>query len=67
MEATTNNMGKVDTILSKWVSRKFIVFALATILHLFADITSGDWVMIAGIYIGGQSVVDLASMYKSKL
>ena len=60
-------MGKIDTFLNKWASRKFLVFALATILHLVADISSSDWVMIAGIYIGGQSVVDLASMYKSKL
>ena len=60
-------MGKIDSFIGKWASRKFLVFALATILHLVADITSSDWVMIAGIYIGGQSVVDLASMYKSKL
>jgi len=60
-------MGKLDSFINKWASRKFLVFALATILHLVADITSSDWVMIAGIYIGGQSIVDLASMYKSKL
>jgi hypothetical protein len=60
-------MGKIDNFVTKWASRKFLVFTLATILHLVADITSSDWVVIASIYIGGQSVVDLASIYKSKI
>jgi len=60
-------MGKIDTFLGKWASRKFIVFSIATLLALFGDLESHDWVIISSIYIGSQAVVDLAKVYKSKL
>ena len=60
-------MGKIDTFLGKWASRKFIVFSIATLLALFGNLESHDWVIISSIYIGSQAVVDLAKVYKSKL
>ena len=57
-------MGKIDTFLGKWASRKLLVFVLATILSLFGTLTSGDWTTIAVAYIGSQAAVDLISKYK---
>ena len=48
----------MDKGLEKLVSRKLLAWATATSLLLFADLTSGDWVIITCVYIGGQTVVD---------
>ena len=50
--------GTIDKFLERYSSRKLMVFAIATALTLFGDVTSSDWVTIAAIYIGGQTVVD---------
>ncbi len=52
---------KIDTILKKYVSRKLMVFVVATILTLFGDLNSNDWVTIATVYIGTQGVIDAVS------
>ena len=54
----------VDKGLEKLVSRKLLAWATATILLLFADLASGDWVMITCVYIGGQTVVDTVARLK---
>ena len=41
--------GKLDRLVEKAISRKFMVWLTAT---------SGDWVMISAIYIGGQAIID---------
>ena len=48
----------VDKGLEKLVSRKLLAWATATVLLMFADLTSSDWVIITCVYIGGQTVVD---------
>ena len=50
--------GKLDRLVEKAISRKFMVWLTATGLLAFSDLTSGDWVMISAIYIGGQAVID---------
>ena len=50
--------GAVDKTLEKVVSRKLLVWATATGLAGYGYLTSGDWVMISALYIGGQSVID---------
>ena len=48
----------VDQWIGKLTSRKLLVWLTAT-AAVFADkITSDDWVIISGIYIGTQSVID---------
>jgi len=49
---------KLDRLVEKMISRKFMVWLTATGLLAFSDLTSGDWVMISAIYIGGQTVID---------
>ena len=58
-------MGIIDTFLGKWASRKLLVFVIATLLALFGNLNSHDWVIISSIYIGSQAIVDLAKIYKS--
>ena len=50
--------GAIDKGLEKVVSRKLLVWGVATGLAASGFLTSGDWVMISALYIGGQSVID---------
>ena len=50
--------GAIDKGLEKIVSRKLLVWGVATGLAAAGFLTSGDWVMISALYIGGQSVID---------
>ena len=54
----------VDTWLGKITSRKLMVWTVATALMGFSLIESADWVMISGLYIGGQSVIDAIAKMK---
>lgn len=56
--------GTIDKFLEKYSSRKLMVFAIATGLTLFGDVTSSDWVTISAIYIGGQTVIDAVAKLK---
>lgn len=49
---------KLDTFVEKIISRKFLVWLTATVLMFAAGLESSDWIIISGIYIGGQTVVD---------
>ena len=51
-------MGKIDTTLNKWLSRKLMVFVIATILIAFSKIESVHWAWIAIAYIVIQGLVD---------
>ena len=55
--------GFVDRVLHKVVSRKLIVFTTATVL-MWYGLDSETWGMIAMMYIGGQSAVDFARMWR---
>ena len=50
--------GKLDRLVEKMISRKFLVWLTATGLFAFSDLSSSDWVMVSVIYIGGQTVID---------
>ena len=50
--------GKLDRLIEKMISRKFMVWLTATALMIWAGLESSDWVIISGIYIGGQTVID---------
>ena len=50
--------GKLDRLVEKMISRKFLVWLTATGLMAFYGLESSDWVMISAIYIGAQGVVD---------
>ena len=49
---------RLDALVEKMIQRKFMVWLTATGLMVFAGLESSDWVIISGIYIGGQTVID---------
>ena len=53
-----NAKAKLDKLVEKAISRKFLVWLTATGLMLTAGLQSSDWVIISAIYIGGQTVID---------
>ena len=50
---------KIDLFLSKWVSRKLIVFVVASAGLFSGVITSTDWVIIATSYITIEGVTNI--------
>jgi len=56
--------GEIDKFIERYSSRKLMVFVIATGLTLFGDVTSSDWVTVAAIYIGGQTIIDAAAKLK---
>ena len=55
---------RLDTLVEKMISRKFMVWLTATGLMVFAGLESSDWVIISGIYIGGQTIIDAVAKLK---
>ena len=56
--------GILDAVQEKAVSRKLLVFIVATCLLTWSTLDPESWSMIALIYIGGQSAVDIAKVWK---
>ena len=56
--------GVLDRIVERVISRKFLVFCTATGLMASSSLDSETWGLIAICYIGGQSVIDVAKMWK---
>ena len=52
-----------DIVLGKLISRKLLTFGIATALLSKQVLESGDWTLIACIYIGVQGAIDF---YKIK-
>jgi hypothetical protein len=50
---------KVDLFLKKWVSRKLMVFSIASVALFTGSILSNDWVIVATAYISFQGVTDI--------
>lgn len=58
------NKGILDAIQEKAVSRKLLVFICATALLWNTQLDPETWGMIAMMYIGGQTAVDFAKMWR---
>jgi hypothetical protein len=56
--------GKLDKLVEKAISRKFLVWLTATGLMASTHLESGDWVIISGLYLGGQGVIDAIAKLK---
>ena len=57
------DQGILDSLQEKVISRKLLVFVTATALMWFG-LDADTWAMIAAMYIGGQSVIDVAKVWK---
>jgi hypothetical protein len=56
--------GVLDQFQQKVISRKLLVFIAATCLLIWSTLDPETWAMIAAMYIGGQSVIDVAKVWK---
>lgn len=56
----------IDGIVNSWISKKLTVFAIGSIALFNGYVNSGDWITIASIYIGSQTVIDVVSILKAK-
>lgn len=63
-EMKEKQVALVDAWLQKLTSRKLMVWVTASALMGFGLLESADWVMISGLYIGGQSVIDAIAKMK---
>ena len=54
----------LDRLLNKWISRKLLVFLVASIGLFLTNITSRDWVIIATAYISIQGFTDIVAKLK---
>lgn len=50
---------KIDILINKWVSRKLIVFIVATTGLFVSKLTSTDWVIIATTYISIEGATNI--------
>lgn len=60
----TKSKGILDSVQEKVISRKLLVFAAATSLFVWFGLEADIWGMIAMCYIGGQSAIDFAKIWK---
>lgn len=57
----------IDSIQSKWISRKLLVFVIGSIALFTGNVESGDWVVISSVYISLEGVTSIVErIYKSK-
>ena len=59
----TTRKGVLDAVQEKVVSRKLIVFITATVL-MWYGLDPETWGLIAMMYIGGQSAIDMVKVWK---
>jgi hypothetical protein len=51
----------IDRLQSRWISRKLLVFIIASIALFTKNVESGDWVIISTVYIsleGATTIVE---------
>ena len=57
---------KIDKFLSKFISRKLMVFGIS-VVALFGDKITGDnWIVLSTAYIGIQGIADIVQRLKNK-
>ena len=56
--------GVLDAVQEKVISRKLLVFGVATALLYWAGLDAETWGMIAMTYIGGQTAIDFAKVWR---
>ena len=55
---------KIDLYLSKWVSRKLMVFVVSSVGLFSGYLTSSDFVIIAAAYVGIQGFTEIINKLK---
>lgn len=64
-ENKTEKRGIIDSVMERAISRKLLVFTVATaLLYLEVGLDADTWGMIAMTYIGGQTAIDFARTWR---
>lgn len=50
---------QIDILVSKWISRKLLVFLIACIGLFLGNLTSNDWVIVATAYVGIEGATNI--------
>jgi len=50
---------QIDILISKWISRKLLVFLIACVGLFSGSLTSSDWIIIATAYIGIEGATNI--------
>ena len=56
---------QIDILLSKWISRKLLVFLVACGGLFSGTLTSSDWVIISTAYIGIEGVTNIVERLRN--
>lgn len=55
---------QIDILLNRWISRKLMVFIVASVGLFSGYLTSADWVIISTAYVGIQGFTDIVNKLK---
>jgi hypothetical protein len=55
---------QLDILISKWISRKLMVFIVACAGLFLGTLTSSDWVIIATAYVGAETFITAVEKLK---
>jgi hypothetical protein len=55
---------KIDAILSKWVSRKLLVFTVASFGLFLGNLQSSDWTILATAYVSMVGFTEIVERIK---
>ena len=58
---------KIDAILNKWLSRKLMVFVIASFGLFSGSLSSGDWTILATAYVGMVGFYEIVAKLKNNL
>jgi hypothetical protein len=64
LKEKNNDRGVLDIITEKAISRKFLVWIVATFFVGFAKITPDEWTAITLGYVGIEGLADIATKWK---
>ena len=64
MKENENDRGVVDIITAKAISRKLLVWIVATVFMGFGKITPDEWTAISLGYVGIEGFADIATKWK---
>ena len=57
---------RLDNLINRYLSRKLLVFFVASFGLFSGTLTSSDWVIIATAYVSIQGFVDIVAKLKNK-
>jgi hypothetical protein len=56
----------IKAAVPKWLSRKLLVFLISTVMLCLRIVTEQAWLIVAGIYIGGNILDKIIDLVKSR-